>query len=483
MRLRAAQWSVFELGLRQGLGLIVSIILARILGPAAFGLVALTAFFAALGTAIVQTALGTILIQQRGCTTDQQSSLFWLNLIASGAIAVLIAAISIPVAKFYHQDMLAVLMPLAALQVLFGAIATVPTALLTLKLDIRPLALIGIAAFLVSGAIAVGMALAGMGVWSLAIQPTLYALVYAVLIWFASDWRPRLHMSLREVAPMLKSGSMISASSALDMAYSQGFALIIGRMFGVQPLGLYNRAQGIQQIPGNLISTVINRLALPIMTQASSERDRLRSLCKHLNAAAVAIAFPAMATLAVLSKPIVLAMFGVKWTEAAPLVVYLALAGALFPMQVINLQVPIVLDRTHRYFQAEVAKKIVGFTCMIAGSFMGIAGLAVSQSIFAVIAFFINAYLAQRMIGYGALTQLRDVAPVALASAVMAGAMLLLYDALAERTMLAPLAVLAVVLLAGGAIYAVLMSVFYPAQRGEVITHLWSAIGGKPTAR
>ncbi len=475
MRLRAAQWSVFELGLRQGLGLVVSIILARILGPVAFGLVALTAFFAALGTALVQTALGTILIQQRGCTPDQQSSLFWLNLIASGAIALLIAAISIPVARFYHQDMLAVLMPLAALQVVFGAIATVPTALLTLKLDIRPLALIGVAAFLVSSAVAVGMALAGMGVWSLALQPMLYALVGGVLIWFASDWRPRLHMSLREVAPMLRSGSMISASSALDMAYNQGFALIIGRMFGVQPLGIYNRAQGIQQIPGNLISTIINRLALPIMAQAASELGRLRGICKNLNAASVAISFPAMAALAVLAKPIVLAMFGAKWAEAAPLVVYLALAGALFPMQVINLQVPIVLDRTHRYFQAEVAKKIAGFTCMIAGSFMGIAGLAVSQSVFAVIAFFINAYLAQRMIGYGALTQLRDVAPVALGSAVMAAAMWLLHDALAVRTVMGPLSILAVVLVAGGAIYALLMALFYPAQRGEVLAYLRKA--------
>ena len=472
MRLRAAQWSIIELGLRQGLGLVVSIVLARILGPAAFGLVALTTFFSALGTALVQTALGTILIQQRGCTDDQQSTLFWLNLIASGAIALAIAAISGPVARFYHQDMLALLMPLAGLQVLLGAISTVPTALLTLKLDIRPLALIGIAAFLVSGVIAVAMALAGMGVWSLALQPVLYAAVNAGLIWFACDWRPRLRLSLREVAPMLRSGSMISASSALDMAYNQGFALIIGRQFGVQPLGLYNRAQGIQQIPGNLISTVINRLALPIMAQAANDRDHLRAICQNLNAASVAIAFPAMATLGVLAKPIVLAMFGAKWAEAAPLVLYLALAGALFPMQVINLQVPIVLDRTHRYFQAEVAKKVVGFTCMIGGSFMGIAGLAVSQSVFAVIAFFINAYLAQRMIGYGALTQLRDVAPVALASALMAAAMGLLYDGLAARAVLAPLAILAVVLLAGGALYAGLMALFYPEQRSAVLAWL-----------
>ena len=483
MRLRAAQWSIFELGLRQGLGLLVSIVLARILGPAAFGLVALTAFFSALGTSLVQTALGTILIQQRGCTRDQQSSLFWLNLIASAGIALLVAAISIPVARFYHQDMLALLMPLAALQVLLGAIVTVPTALLTLKLDIRPLALIGIASFLVSGAAAVGMALAGWGVWSLALQPMLYALVSAGLIWFASDWRPRLHMALTEVTPMLKSGSMISASSALEMAYSQGFALIIGRQFGVQPLGLYNRAQGIQQIPGNLISTVINRLALPIMAQAASEKGRLREICKSLNTASVAISFPAMATLAVLAKPIVLVMFGAKWAEAAPLVVYLALAGALFPMQVINLQVPIVLDRTHRYFQAEVAKKVVGFTCMIAGSFMGIAGLAVSQSVFAVIAFFINAYLAQRMIGYGAMAQLRDVAPVALAAAAMAAAMLVLHEALAARTVIGPLAILTVTLLAGGAVYAALMALLYPTQASTVIAQMWSRLGGKRPAR
>jgi teichuronic acid exporter len=468
MKRGAVQWTIIELALRQGLGLGVSIFLARMLGPASFGLVALTSFFASLGIAVLQTSLIAIVIQRQGCTPDQRSSLFWLILIASGAAAALIVQVAVPVARFYDQPILAELMPLAALQVLLTAFSTMPTAILTYDLNIRPLALAGIAAFLASGATAIITALAGWGVWALALQPVLFAFVNSVLVWCATDWRPRTHLSLSEVLPLVRSASMISASSALEVAYSQGFALIIGK-YGVFPLGLYNRAQGIQQIPGNLIATCINRLALPIMAQASESRPRLREICTSLIKISVAVSFPTMAILAALAPRIVLVLFGPTWSGAAPLLVYLALAGALFPMHVINLQIPIVLNRTHRYFQAEVAKKVVGFSCLIVGSFMGIVGLAISQSVFSAVAFFINAYLAKRMLGYGALAQLRDVAPIAFATALLVCFVQLLEHLLVMRTAISPAPLLAFLLIAGGLFYVALIVLLYPDVRREAL--------------
>ena len=408
----ATAWSAVDILLRQLLSFAISVVLARLLTPADFGTVALAAFFSTLLIALLHTGLSTALIRRQSSTREEESAVFWWCLGASVAMAALLIAVAPWIAAYFAQPVLRTLMAMAAAQLVFAAIGVVPTAMLTRALDIRPLTIAGIIASLVSGAVGIGAALAGTGVWAIALQLASASLVNSLALWLVSDWRPSPHWRFATLRGLLGFSANLSASSALDVVYTYGFALVVGKLHGVTDLGLYNRAQGTQQLPGNVVAMILGRVALPIFAAASHDPPRQRRDVRTAVRAAMIVNLPAMVVLAVLADLVILVLFGAKWSGAAAVLAILAVGGALIPLHVINLQLLLAQDRSDRFLKVEVAKKVTGIGCVMVGSLFGIIGLAISQAVFGVIAFVINAHFTRRSLGYGALAQLRDLLPI-----------------------------------------------------------------------
>jgi O-antigen/teichoic acid export membrane protein len=416
----AGLWSAIDIVLRQGVQFVVTIILARLLSPADFGVIALLVFFSSLSMVIVQGGLSMALVQRQQTSVEEESAAFWWNLLASLGFAAVIVLIAPAVARFYGQPVLQPLMLIAAAQVVVGALGTVQQALLSRTLRFADLAKVGAFATVLSGAAGVAAAYLGYGVWALAIQLISSTILSTGALWLVSDWRPVLHFRLSTIRPIIGFGAWLSLSSTLEVLYSQGFALLVGKLHGVRDLGFYSRAASTQQLPTNVLSSIIGRVALPLFATRSDDREALRRGLRTALQLVMLVNLPLMTGLALLPDLVIVALFGEKWLPAAPILAILAWSGVIFPMHVLNLQLILAQGRSRTYLQVELVKKAGGIVFVVVGSFFGIMGLAMAQLLFSFVALAINIAPVGRSIGYGLIDQIRDLLGLVGVTAFMA---------------------------------------------------------------
>ena len=445
----AGVWSALDLLFRQGVQFGMSVVLARLLVPADFGLIALLTFFTALATVIVQGGLTTALVQRADTTIEEESAVFWLNLATSLVFGAGLLAGAGTLARFYEQPLLQPLMAVAAAQILLSALGAVQSALLARELRFIELTKVGVFSSSLSGAAGVGAAFAGLGIWSLAIQMLVAAGVGTAASWRVSAWRPIAHCRVGSLRRLFGFGSWLGLSSVLDVVYTQGFTLLLGKLYGLRELGLYNRAASTQQLPANILSVLIARVALPLFATRTEDAAAVRRGMRLAIVLAMLCNVPAMVGLSLVSHRVLFVLFGAQWVGAAPVLTILAMSGLLLPLHAINVQVTLAHGASGRFFRIEIAKKLVGIACIVVGSFYGVLGLAWSQVVASVVAFALNAAPAAQLLNYGALRQLRDLAGLALPTAVMAATVVAL-----DRTVVLPeMAMLAVQAGAGAAAY------------------------------
>ncbi|MGZ8286500.1 MAG: lipopolysaccharide biosynthesis protein [Allosphingosinicella sp.] len=446
---KAGLWSALDIAFRQGVQFVVTIVLARLLAPEDFGIIALLAFFAALSITFAQSGLTTGLLQRQDTSRDEESAVFWWNLAIALVFSAAMVAGGPALAAFYDIPVLAPLMWVAAAQVVLSALGAVHAALLMRSLEFDRLTKVGVASSVVGGAAGIGLAVMGGGIWALAAQMTAAALVNTAGLWMASPWRPTLHWRFRTIRRLLNFGTWVSIGYLLEVLYTQGSSLLIGKLYGVRDLGFYNRAMSTQLLPSGIMAQIVGRIALPLFASRADDPDALRRGLKMAIGLAMMLNLPLMTGLAVLAPEVVVVLFGAKWLPAAPILTILAVSGIFFPFHAINLQLVLAQGHTRTFLRNEIAKKTIGVTCMLVGSVFGIVGLAYSQIVYSLLAAVVNTRPSQVSLGYGLIGQLRDLSGIFLATAVMAAGVLLLKMVLDAG----PLPTLIVCTAAGGLLY------------------------------
>lgn len=470
---RAGAWSALDIVARQAVQFIISVVLARLLSPADFGVMALLAFFVGFGTAVVEGGFATTLIQRQDTTREQESALFWMGLGWSVALAILLVMLGPWIADFYDQEVLEPLMWLAGAYVIVMAIGAVPIALMTRAMRFELMAKVAVLAALVSGAIAIAAALLGAGVWALGFQSLAFVVVQSGLIGFLSGWRPVARVRGTGARPLLGFSSRVGASSIVDHLYLQGFTLLVGKLHGVSALGIYNRAHATQFFASGSLAMIVRRLTLPLFSSRASDLQVLRETIRKTVQLAMLVNLPLMVGLAITSDLVIAVLFGPQWLAAAPILSVLAIAGIFLPMQMISTQLLLAVGKPDLYWRTELIKKSVGIVLILGGSTFGMMGLAWSQVIFAIFAHFFNGHFAGKFADYGAFRQIRDVAGVALACGVFAAVLLVLRPYLGQH----PLLLLVLMTAIGAAIFLVLGLLFGISAFKEARQVLAGAIG------
>jgi teichuronic acid exporter len=420
---RATMWSALDVVIRQLTQFALAVVLARLLTPADFGAVAVLLVFSSVAQAFIMTGLTTPLVQQE-TSLDQQSTIFWCALGLGILFYVAMAALGPVFARFYGiAELRWLILSTAGIVVLLG-FSGVPVALLTRAFRFRDIAFASIAGSLVSGLVGVALGFAGAGPWALAGSLLTFYVVSTIIVWRVSDWRPARVFRLKAVAPMLRFGSWLSLSGVLDVLYSQGFALVLGKFYGLRDLGLYTRANNLQTIPGTTINAIVGRVTLPFFSARGTDHDGLVRALLRTNRLTMLINLPIAVGLIVTANLTILVLFGPQWVEAAPVLTVLAAAGALLPLQVTNQQMLLARGKSGLYFRVEVAKKLIGIPLLIAGSFFGLMGLAWAQLLATTIGVSINLWPNGRDLGCGIGRQLADLASLIAASAVMGAVVL-----------------------------------------------------------
>ncbi len=418
--LSAIFWSGADVFLRQGLQFFVSILLARLLSPEDFGVVAMLYVFISLAAVFVDSGFSSALIQRQDTTITDESTVFFFNLGMGAMVAIALCLAAPWIAIFFELPILQNLTYVMALNLFIGAFGSIHTALLTKALNLKTIMKVGGVATLFSGLTAIVLAWRGFGVWSLAWQTLMSSLITVVLLWWWHPWRPHWVFNQHSLRRLFRFGGFMMVSALLDTLYTRLYAVLIGKLFSSKELGFYTRAESTQQLPVNLLANVLNRVAFPAFSAAALEPDKLaRGLQKAL-LMIMMLNIPAMLGLSVVAEPLVVTLFGVKWLPSVPFLQVLCLAGVLWPLHVINLNALMALGRSDLFFRLEIIKKCVGLPLLVLASLHSVMAIAWIQVFLGVLGFFINAYYSGVLLGYGPWRQLRGILPFGLVGMVMA---------------------------------------------------------------
>jgi O-antigen/teichoic acid export membrane protein len=445
-------WSAIDVLARQCILFLVSVVLARVLTPEDFGTIALLALFTSLSTVFVQGGLSIAIIQRQRTTPDEESAIFWWNFAASILLGLGIILAGPALAKFFGQPVLRSLVVIAAAQLVFSAAGAVHTALLTRDMRFDLLTKASLVSSFGSGVVAVTAAFWGAGVWALALQIFTLAFINSAALWLAVDWRPSFHFKFETIRELFGFGAWVSVGNVMEVLYTNGVSVLVGKLHGVRDLGFYNQASATQLLPSSALSTIVGRVSLPLLASAQQEPEALKSNLRLAIRSVMLVNFPAMVGLALLSDLVVTVLFGPRWLPAAPILSVLALSGILLPLHVINLQLVLARGQTGTFMKNEVIKKSLGLICVVVGSMFGVIGLAWSQVAYSALGFFVNASPARRDLDYGPMHQLSDLSAITAVTLLMAGVVYLVRAALSTG----PLLTLALCTLAGAAFYATL---------------------------
>lgn len=407
---------------RHGVQFGISIALARLLSPEEFGMIAILYLFTGIASTFIDSGFSSALIQRQNNTHTDESTVFWFGLGMGAVAAVILSALGPWIGDLFGHPILSSLTQVLALTLVINAAGSLHLTLLTKKLDFRTPLKIGVTSMVVSGALAISLALAGFGVWALALQALSGSVVTTALLWIMSRWRPRWEFSIASARQLFGFGGYLLLSALLDVAYTRVHTLIIGKLYGLRDLGFYSRADNTKQIPVGMLSAILSRVALPIFSEAAGDPRALRRGVQVSLRGIMLVNIPTMVGLLATAENTVSVLFGDNWLPAVPVLRVLCLAGVFWPLHVINLNVLTAQGHSHLFFRLEIVKKIVGTALLLAGIPFGVMGIAWSQAAFGLLGFLINAFYTGRLLNYGALSQLRDILPTVAVSAAMGGA-------------------------------------------------------------
>jgi O-antigen/teichoic acid export membrane protein len=324
---RGISWTVLKSSLSRVMTSVVFVVLARLLNPADFGTVALASVFIVLISVLVESGFGEAIIQRKELTTTDLNSVFWMNNAVGVVLAIVLIAAADLIAQSLGQPELApILRGLSAVFVLSG-LASVPQAILRRDLAFRAIALRGFAGTLVGGAVGIGMALAGAGVWSLVGQMVVTSIVGTATLWAMCSWRPGTEMSVRNLKELTGFSVRILGQHLAYFASRRSDDLLVGVVLGPVALGLYSVAYRIMTIVTETVIWTLEGVAFPLLSRLQHDAERRRRVFLDLTWLCVAAAVPAFLALSVLAPELTRLAFGEQWVSAIPVMQILALAG------------------------------------------------------------------------------------------------------------------------------------------------------------
>jgi len=394
--------------------LVVGIILARLLTPADFGLVAMLYIFFQISHSFVNSGFSQALIREKEISEEDKSTTFYVNILVSLLFYFLLWIAAPLIASFYQQPKLLWLTRFMGLSVIFNALTIVQSALLTQELNFKSLSYVEIGTNVITGGVAITLAFRGFGVWALAVNYVLRTFIRSIFFWIINPWKPIGFINKKSFKKLFGFGSKLLASGLIETTYQNIYKLIIGKFFTASILGFFTQAQNLKNNASQGIVSSLQRVTYPILSKIKNEPERLKSGYRKIIQVTSFFVFPAMIGLAITAKPLIVTLMGEKWLPAVSMLQILCFSGILYHFHAINLNVLKVVGRSDLFLKLEVIKKINITIAIVIGLQFGIWGLLIGQVISSYIALYINMYYTSTFINYSTGEQILDVLPLLL---------------------------------------------------------------------
>ncbi len=416
-------WSFVDNVANQGVTFLVGLVLARLLTPTEYGMMAMITIFIAVSNSIVDSGFSNALIRKLDAKRIDYNTVFFFNMAVSLLLYVALFFASPAISAFFGQPLLLDITRVIGWVLVINALAIIPRTLFVKDVNFKVQTKVSLIASVSSGVIGIGMALAGFGVWSMVGQQLTRQLLNTLFLWIYSKWRPAWEFSVQSFRELFGFGSKLLLSGLLDTVFKEIYSLVIGRCYSAAQLGQYTRADQFKQIFSSNLTSVIQRVSYPVLGSIQNEPERLREGYRKIIKCTMLITFACMLGLAAVAKPLIIILIGEKWLMAVHFLQIICFSGMLYPLHAINLNILQVKGRSDLFLKLEIIKKIIAVGPILLGIFYGIECMLWGSVCTSVIAYLLNSHYSANLIKYSTKEQIKDILPTFLVSFVTAAVM------------------------------------------------------------
>ena len=455
----ASLWAIVEKFSLQIVQFVVSVVLARLLEPRDYGLIALTGIFTSLSAAIIDGGFEKSLIRARTLEPIQIDSAFYVNLVLGFLLMGILWLSAMPIAHFFHEPALAPVLRIVSLTLPMSAFTCVQRVLLMKELNFKKISLAQMASSTAGGIVGIAMALKGYGVWALVGSLITIQFVTIVIFWTKADWYPKIRFSFSSIREMLPYGTRIMFVSILFFLMLQFNTFIVGKLYKDTDLGFFNRGGRFPDLIVNLIQSIVLKLAFPLFAKVRDEKDQLEEVLRRTTQLVAFICFPLLALMFVNAYDITLVLFTAKWL---PSVIYMELfcfITLLEPFVVIYRELIMAKGYAKLMMRIFLITSAAEIALVLFLARYGIMYVVIASIISKTVQYIVYLGFSSRISGIPWKNDLRWIAPY-LAIAGTMGLMVSAVALLLRSTTLPPVAVLAIKLTAGVLIFTILARIF-----------------------
>lgn len=461
-------WSAVEKLSIQGVQFVLQIILARLLLPSDYGIIAMLAIFIQISSVFIDSGFANALIQKQNCTERDYTTVFYYNLVVSLFVYVVLFFIAPLVAAFYEIDLLTSVMRVASLVVILNAFTIVQRTILVKQINFKSQTVVSFSSAVLSGLGGIALAYTGFGVWALCAQSLLNSFLQIFFFFYYVRWLPTLTFSKESFNELFGFGSKILVASIISTIYNNLYTIVIGKRFNSKELGHYSRAENFAFFPSSMIGSIISRVSYPVLSKIQNDDDKLKEAYRQIIRYSSFIIFPIMIGLSSLARPFIITILGARWEGCCQMLQILCFALMWDHLCSLNLNLLYVKGKTNLVLRLEIIKKLIAILILIVSIPFGIIVMCWGRVLNNLVAFYLNTYYTKTLVGLSFWQQLHDVLPYFVQSMVM-GIMIFIVNTLMHDLYFAQLLLGTIV---GILIYAALSLFFLRDMKTELLSIL-----------
>ena len=412
-------WSAVDRISAQGIQFVFSILIARLLVPEDYGIIAMLGVFLGVSQTFIDSGFGSALIRKVDRTEIDFSTVFYFNIVVAVLFYIALYFVAPAIAVFYNTPLLVPVTRIVALNFVIGSFSGIHNAKLSIAIDFKSRAKISVFSAILTGCAGLWVAFLGYGVWALVVQTIMASSIRTIMLWWIVKWRPQLIFSWKSFKELFSFGSKLLATGLLDTVYNNNYPLVIGKFFSPSSLGVYAKAKALADFPSSNITGVLQNVTFPVLSTIQHDENKLADAYKRFLRISAFIIFPLMLGLSAVADPFIRIVLTDKWENSIYLLQIICFALMWYPIHAINLNILQVKGRSDYFLKLEIVKKVQGIIILCLTVPMGIVAMCYGQVVSTLISLIWNTYYTKKLIGYGYWTQMRDLLPIFVHSLIM----------------------------------------------------------------
>lgn len=414
-------WNFLERGGMQIINFLVQLVLARLLTPEDYGILAILSVFISLSSTFVNNGLSNAVIQKKNSDSKDFNTVFYFQLAVSAFFVALLFLLAPWVSRYYENPDLTLYLRVMSLTLLIDALYAMQMAKLKITMQFKKRFFANVAGIFVQAAVGIGMALAGCGIWSLIASQLAQKLVLMLMLTALIRWFPRAEFSFARLGQLFGYSWKLFVGWLIGTIHQDIYAFIIGKYFSTATLGYYNRASNLPQTVTKTVNETVSNVMFPALSKLQDDAEAFKKNTRRMMSLTCFLIWPITAGIAAVSESFVMVILTEKWAASIPMMQLFALAYGFNVISTANMQPFNALGRSDIFMKLEMVKRSVSVALLLVaaiwiGNIFAVIGVIAIMGLFSVC---YNAVVNCRLLGYTLREQLTDMAPPFVLSAVM----------------------------------------------------------------